>query len=217
MAAAAEDTLAPLPPVPADAPDREQGIYADLLVPLYDMNKQQVGSHTLAGDIFDVPVRRDILHRVVRWSLAAAQQGTHKTKTRSEVRGGGRKPRPQKGSGNSRQGTIRAPQWRGGGIVHGPVPRSHAHKLPKRVRRLGLQCALSAKAWEGRLLVLDSLRPEEPKTVGRAGLMHGEQAGTLLRGRALTVQGPGSPMLSPMLVPSPPVLSSPPAPPALAA
>lgn len=111
-----------------------------------------------------MPIRRDILHRVVRWSLAAAQQGTHKTKTRSEVRGGGRKPRPQKGSGNSRQGTIRAPQWRGGGIVHGPVPRSHAHQLPKRVRRLGLQCALSAKAWEGRLLVLDSLQPEEAKT-----------------------------------------------------
>jgi hypothetical protein len=70
-------------------------------------------------------------------------QGTHKTKTRSEVRGGGRKPRPQKGSGQSRQGTIRAPQWRGGGNAHGPVLRSHAHKLFKRVRRLGLRCALS--------------------------------------------------------------------------
>lgn len=71
----------------------------------------QVGTYTLGGDIFDVPIRRDILHRVVRWQLAKRQQGTHKTKGRSEVRGGGRKPRPQKGSGNSRQGTIRAPQW----------------------------------------------------------------------------------------------------------
>lgn len=71
----------------------------------------QVGTYTLGGDIFDVPIRRDILHRVVRWQLAKRQQGTHKTKGRSEVRGGGRKPRPQKGSGKSRQGTIRAPQW----------------------------------------------------------------------------------------------------------
>lgn len=70
-----------------------------------------MGTYTLGGDIFDVPIRRDILHRVVRWQLAKRQQGTHKTKGRSEVRGGGRKPRPQKGSGNSRQGTIRAPQW----------------------------------------------------------------------------------------------------------
>lgn len=75
--------------------------------------------------------------------LCAPAQGTHVTKTRSQVRGGGRKPRPQKGSGQSRQGTIRAPQWRGGGTAHGPVLRSHAHKLYKRVRRLGLKCALS--------------------------------------------------------------------------
>lgn len=162
-AAAAAAPEAPLPAVPLEQ-HSQQGAFRDLVVPLYDLNRQQVGTYTLGGDVFDVPIRRDLLHRVVRWSLAAAQQGTHKTKTRSEVRGGGRKPRPQKGSGNSRQGTIRAAQWRGGGVVHGPVPRSHAHKLNKRVRRLGLKCALSAKAWEGRLLVVDSLRPAEPRT-----------------------------------------------------
>ena len=80
-------------------------------MPVYDAARRQVGSYTLGGDVFDVPIRRDILHRVVRWQLAKAQQGTHKTQGRSEVRGGGRKPRPQKGSGRSRQGTIRAPQW----------------------------------------------------------------------------------------------------------
>ena len=80
-------------------------------MPVLNLEAQPVGSLTLGGDIFDVPIRRDILHRVVRWQLAKQQQGTHKTKGRSEVRGGGRKPRQQKGSGHSRQGTIRAPQW----------------------------------------------------------------------------------------------------------
>lgn len=103
-----EDLL--LPAIPLEQQER-QGLYRDLIVPLYDLSRQPVGTVTLGGDIFDVPIRRDILHRVVRWQLAKRQQGTHKTKTRSEVRGGGRKPRPQKGSGRSRQGTIRAPQW----------------------------------------------------------------------------------------------------------
>lgn len=141
-----------------------QGLGKDVEVPLYDADKNRIGSYVLPGDIFDVPIRIDILHRVVRWQLAKRQQGSHKTKTRSEVRGGGRKPWQQKGSGRARQGTIRAPQWRGGGVAHGPVVRSHAHKLQRRVRRLGLKCALSAKAFEGRLMVVDSLRPASPKT-----------------------------------------------------
>ena len=102
-----------------------------------------MGTIELGGDIFNVPVRRDILHQVVRWQRAKKQQGTHKTKTRAEVRGGGRKPWRQKGTGRARQGSIRAPHWRGGGKAHGPVPRSHAHSLNKKVRRLGLKCALS--------------------------------------------------------------------------
>lgn len=152
-----------LPPLPLSQ-HTEQGIYRDIEAPLYDSKRQQIGTYTLDGTIFNVPIRTDILHRVVKWQLARRQQGTHKTKTRSEVRGGGRKPWKQKGSGRARQGSIRAPQWRGGGVAHGPVPRSHAHDLPKRVRRLGLKCALSAKTWERRLLVVDSLRPEDHKT-----------------------------------------------------
>eukprot|EP00889_Picochlorum_renovo_P001570 jgi/Picre1/28600/NNA_004001.t1 len=123
------------------------------------------------------PVRVDILHRVVRWQLAKRQQGTHVTKTRSDVRGGGRKPWQQKGSGRARQGTIRAPQWRGGGVVHGPVLRSHAHSLQKRVRRLGLKCAVSAKIAEGRFLVVDALQPEDAKTATMKG-----HVGKLLEG-----------------------------------
>jgi len=118
-----------------------------------------VGRAELPGDVFAVPVRLDVLHRVVRWQMAARQQGTHKAKDRSEVSGGGRKPWRQKGTGRARQGSTRAPQWRGGGAAHGPVPRSHAHRLPKKVRRLGLKCALSAKAAEGRLLLVDTLNP----------------------------------------------------------
>ncbi len=120
------------------------------------------------ADIFAQPLRPDILHRVVRWQLARRQQGTHKTKTRSEVRGGGRKPWQQKGSGRARQGTIRAVQWRGGGTVHGPVVRSHAHDLPKKVRRLGLAVAVSAKLEEGRLVIVDRFAGEGEGDAGEA-------------------------------------------------
>jgi len=129
-----------------------------------NFQREQVGTIELGGDVFNVPVRRDILHRVVRWQRAKKQQGTHKAKNRAEVRGGGRKPWRQKGTGRARQGSIRAPQWRGGGKAHGPVPRSHAHKLPRKVRRLGLKCALSAKAVENRLMIMDSIQAEEHRT-----------------------------------------------------
>ncbi|KAK9823327.1 hypothetical protein WJX72_001953 [[Myrmecia] bisecta] len=165
------------PPTAAEAPDApvsgsgrspppfgSGGLQADKQVPVINWQGEQVATYTLPGHIFDVPVRKDILHRVVRWQRAKKQQGTHKTKTRSEVSGGGRKPHNQKGSGKARAGTIRAPQWRGGGVAHGPVVRSHAHDLPKKVRRLGLKCALAARAIEGRLVVLDTLALDEPKT-----------------------------------------------------
>lgn len=158
--------------------------HASSRVPVYDLNKQPVSGADgapsyieLPDDVFAEPVRVDILHRVVRWQLAKRQQGTHVTKTRSDVRGGGRKPWQQKGSGRARQGTIRAPQWRGGGVVHGPVLRSHAHSLQKRVRRLGLKCAVSAKIAEGRFLVVDTLQPEDAKTATMKG-----HVGKLLEG-----------------------------------
>ncbi|KAF9683336.1 hypothetical protein SADUNF_Sadunf04G0002900 [Salix dunnii] len=87
----------------------------------------------LAGDVFDVPIRKDIIHRVVRWQLAKRQQGTHSTKTISEVSGTGRKPYRQKGTGRARHGTLRGPQFRGGAVMHGPKPRSHAFKLNKKL------------------------------------------------------------------------------------
>lgn len=134
------------------------------IVPVFNLDNEEVGQYTLPQSIFGVDVRKDILHRVVRWQLAKRQQGTHKTKTRSEVSGGGKKPRPQKGSGQARLGTIRAGQLRGGGTIHGPVVRSHEHSLNRKVRRLGMKCALSAKSSEGRLHVFDSLSVDAAKT-----------------------------------------------------
>ncbi|KAK9863777.1 hypothetical protein WJX84_002040 [Apatococcus fuscideae] len=132
--------------------------------PILNFARDQVGSHLLPRAVFDVPVRRDILHRVVRWQRAKAQQGTHATKTRAQVRGGGRKPVKQKGTGSARKGTIRAPHMRGGGVTHGPHPRSHAHSLLRKMRRQGLACALSAKAAQGQLTLLDSMRLDSIKT-----------------------------------------------------
>jgi large subunit ribosomal protein L4 len=138
--------------------------YRDRRVEVRNLDNEVVSSATLPGKVFNVPVRLDIMHRVIRWQLAKRRQGTHKVKTRSEVSGGGKKPRPQKKQGRSRQGSIRAPHFRGGGVVFGPVPRSHAIELPKKVRRLGLRSALSAKLNEGRLIIVESLKPEHPKT-----------------------------------------------------
>ncbi|KAJ1428983.1 Ribosomal protein L4/L1e [Sesbania bispinosa] len=123
---------------------------------------------TIAGDIFDLPIRKDIIHRVVRWQLAKRQQGTHSTKTISEVSGTGRKPYKQKGLGRARHGTLRGPQFRGGATMHGPKPRSHAFKLNKKVRHLGLKIALSARAAEGKaslptILSLSLPSPEKRK------------------------------------------------------
>ena len=109
------------------------------------------------GDVFGAPDRVDILHRVVRWQLACRRAGTNKTKTRSEVSGSTRKPWKQKGSGRARVGDIRAPQWRGGYRVHGPVLRDFSYSLPKKVRAMGLRVALSTKLREGKLAVVDSL------------------------------------------------------------
>lgn len=131
-------------------PQREIGLYQDLVIPVTNFHNEDKGLMVLAGDVFDVPIRKDIIHRVVRWQLAKRQQGTHSTKTISEVSGTGRKPYRQKGTGRARHGTLRGPQFRGGAVMHGPKPRSHAFKLNKKVRRLGLKIALSARAAEGK-------------------------------------------------------------------
>lgn len=145
-------------------PERTPGHYQDLVIPVTNFHNEDKGFMILAGDVFDVPIRKDIVHRVVRWQLAKRQQGTHSTKTISEVSGTGKKPWRQKGTGRARHGTLRGPQFRGGAIMHGPKPRSHAIKLNKKVRRLGLKIALSARTAEGKLLVFDDLEVPSHKT-----------------------------------------------------
>ncbi|WOL05023.1 hypothetical protein Cni_G13746 [Canna indica] len=145
-------------------PDCDIGKYADLVTSVTNFNGENKGLMVLAGDVFDVPIRKDIIHRVVRWQLAKRQQGTHSTKTISEVSGTGRKPYKQKGTGRARHGTLRGPQFRHGATMHGPKPRSHAIKLPKKVRRLGLKIALSARTAEGKLIVFEDLAVPSHKT-----------------------------------------------------
>ena len=122
------------------------------------------GSVELAGDIFELEPRADILHRVFRWQRARAQAGTHKVKTRSETSYSTKKIYRQKGTGGARHGDRNAPIFRKGGIYKGPTPRSHAHDLPKKFRKLGLKHALSAKVADGSLVVLEDAALAEPKT-----------------------------------------------------
>ncbi len=131
---------------------------------IVNLDNQSVGSIELADSVFGAEVRADILSRVVNWQLANRRAGTHKTKTIAEVSGTTKKPYKQKGTGNARQGSLRATQFRGGGISFGPVVRSHAQDLPKKIRRLGMRCALSAKAQNGKLIVVDELKLPEVKT-----------------------------------------------------
>lgn len=120
------------------------------------LDQGTAGSTDLPDEFFAVKSRPDILARVIHWQLSKRRAGTHKTKGMGEVQGTTKKPYRQKGTGNARQGSLRAPQFRKGGVVHGPVVRSHAYSLNKKVRRLGLICALSQKAADGKLVVLDA-------------------------------------------------------------
>ena len=123
------------------------------------------GSVELPADIFDVQANIPLMHQVVVAQLAAARQGTHKAKTRAEVSGGGRKPYKQKGTGRARQGSIRAPQFTGGGVSHGPVPRDYSQRTPKKMKAAALRGALSDRAREGHLHVVESfVEPGSPKT-----------------------------------------------------
>jgi large subunit ribosomal protein L4 len=122
------------------------------------------GSVELDPAVFEATVKPHLFHAEVRRQLARRRAGTHATKNRSMVSGGGIKPWRQKGTGRARQGSIRAPQWAGGGVVFGPVPRSHEHQLPKKVRRAALRSALSLRLREGRLSVVESIALEAPRT-----------------------------------------------------
>lgn len=133
-------------------------------VALYNTSGEQVGEIELNESVFGVPVHQSVLHDAVVVHLANQRQGTHDTKTRGEVRGGGRKPWRQKGTGRARHGSSRSPIWRGGGIVFGPHPRDYSLKLPKRVKRLAMKSALSSKVESENIVVLDELRLDQPKT-----------------------------------------------------
>ncbi|EFI85212.1 50S ribosomal protein L4 [Listeria grayi] len=122
------------------------------------------GEITLNDAVFGIEPNEKVVVDVILSQRASLRQGTHKVKNRSEVRGGGRKPWRQKGTGRARQGSIRSPQWRGGGVVFGPTPRSYAYKLPRKVRRLAIKSALSSKVKEENLLVLENLAFDAPKT-----------------------------------------------------
>jgi large subunit ribosomal protein L4 len=138
-------------------------------VPVITLDNAPAGEIELPEALFGAAPRADILARVVHWQLAKRRAGTHKVKGMGEVSGTTKKPYRQKGTGNARQGSLRAPQFRTGGVVHGPVVRSHEYSLNKKVRRLGLIHALSAKAAEGKLVVLDAAAPDaEAKTSAMA-------------------------------------------------
>jgi large subunit ribosomal protein L4 len=136
--------------------------------PVISLDNKTVGEIDLDEAVFGVTPRKDILARMVNWQLAKRRAGTHKAKGVSDVSGTTKKPYRQKGTGRARQGSLRSPQFRGGGIVFGPVVRSHAHDLPKKVRKLALRCALSAKQRDGKLIVVDAIAADSPKTAALA-------------------------------------------------
>ena len=133
-------------------------------VAVYNMEGKEVGSLELNDAVFGVEVNEHLVHMAVLQQLANNRQGTQKAKTRSEVRGGGRKPWRQKGTGHARQGSTRAPQWTGGGVVFAPVPRDYSFKLNKKEKRAALKSALTSRVQENKLIVVDELKFDEIKT-----------------------------------------------------
>src|SRR5919109_5098788 len=129
-----------------------------------DLDNKEVGDIELSEEVFGLPVRPDILARVVNWQLAKRRAGTHKTKGISDISGTTKKPYRHKGTGRARQGSLRSPQFRKGAVIFGPVVRSHEFDLQKKVRKLGLKTALSAKQAEGKLVVVDEARLDDAKT-----------------------------------------------------
>jgi large subunit ribosomal protein L4 len=154
-------------------------------VALYNQTGSTVGEIELNASVFGIEPNESVLFDAVIMQRASLRQGSHKVKNRSEVRGGGRKPWRQKGTGRARQGSIRSPQWRGGGIVFGPTPRSYSFKLPKKVRRLAIKSALSTKVLEENILILDNLTLAAPKTKEMVSVLKGLN----IESKALIVTG----------------------------
>jgi large subunit ribosomal protein L4 len=137
----------------------------------YQQDGTEKGTRDLPSGVFDCEINEPVVHQAVLAHLANQRQGTAKAKGRTDVKGGGKKPYRQKGTGRARAGTIRSPIWRGGGVVFGPHPREYRQALPKKMRRLALCSSLSSKAQEGAVVVVDDLRYTEPKTKDFAGLL----------------------------------------------
>ncbi len=156
---------------------------ADIKAPLFKADGKASGDIKLDAEVFGIEPNMDVLHQVVTAQLAAGRAGTAKTKTRSEVRGGGRKPWRQKGLGRARHGSIRSPIWVGGGVAHGPQPRSYAQRTPKKMKRLALRSALSARASEAAIRVVDDIDWAAPKTKQAVALLDAMDA----RGKTLVV------------------------------
>lgn len=151
---------------------------------IISLDNKKVGDIDLADDIFGVEIRKDLLARAVNWQLAKRRAGTHKTKGRAEISLTGKKPFNQKGTGRARQGSWKAPQHRGGGKAFGPVVRDHGHDLPKKVRKLALKTALSAKQADGKLVIVDNAAMKAPKTSDLVGKL-----AKLNWGSALVIDG----------------------------
>jgi large subunit ribosomal protein L4 len=133
-------------------------------VALHDISGAQIGELELNDDVFGIKPNKAVLHQFIKMQLANKRVGTSSTKTRAEVRGGGRKPWRQKGTGRARAGTRRSPLWTGGGVVFGPQPRDYSYKLPRKVRRLAMKSALSSKILDNNIIIVDELKLDEPKT-----------------------------------------------------
>lgn len=147
------------------------------VAPVVDLSGESRGELELPAEVFSTVPHPAVMHQALLRQLANARQGTHDTKTRTEVSGGGRKPYRQKGTGRARQGSIRAPHYAGGGTVFGPTPRSHRLEMPRRQRRLALRSALSVKAEEGSITVLDGVELDQPRTRVVAELLRTLEAG----------------------------------------
>lgn len=146
-------------------------------VALYDITGSQIGDVELSDDIFGVEVNTHVMYEAVKNYLANQRQGTQSAKTRADVRGGGRKPWRQKGTGRARQGSIRSPQWKGGGVVFAPKPRDYSYKLPKKIKRLALKSALSSKVQDQEIIVVDSLVLDKAKTKDMVKVLSNLKAG----------------------------------------
>ncbi|MEA4973518.1 50S ribosomal protein L4 [bioreactor metagenome] len=149
-------------------------------IKVYNMSGAEVGTMELSDAVFGVEINEHVMHLAVIQYLANQRQGTQSAKTRAEVRGGGRKPFKQKGTGRARQGSIRSPQWKGGGVVFAPKPRDYSFKLNKKVKKLALQSALTVKATENKIIVLENLDLEGIKTKEMVKVLDSIKAGKAL-------------------------------------